>query len=89
VGLDQSLDLLAEVPIQDRWIEREAALAGLRGQTLQIPVGGSLDSPRLDGRGLEQLGRHMLTGAAKQAIEKNLNANPGIQNALQRLFGDK
>jgi hypothetical protein len=87
VGLDQTLDLLAEVPLQDRWVEKEPVLASLRGQTLQIPVGGALTSPRLDRGAVEQLGRQMVGNAAQQLIEKNLNVNPDVKNTLKRLFG--
>jgi hypothetical protein len=86
VGLDQSLELLAEVPIQDRWVEREPLLAGFKGQSLQVPVSGSLTSPRLDNAGLEQLATQMLGGAARRLLEENLKAPPEIKNALDRLF---
>jgi hypothetical protein len=86
VGLDQSLELLAEVPIQDRWVEREPLLAGFKGQSLQVPVGGSLTSPRLDNRGLELLAKQMLGDAARRLLEDNLKAPPEFKNALDRLF---
>jgi hypothetical protein len=89
VGLDQTLDLAAEVPVQDRWVEREPLLAGLRGQTLQIPVSGTLRSPRLDNRGLEQLAQLMLSGAASRLIEENLKAPPEVKNVLERIFRGK
>ncbi|MBW3598084.1 MAG: hypothetical protein KY475_12500 [Planctomycetes bacterium] len=87
VGVDQSLDLLAEVPIQDRWVEREPLLAGFRGQTLQVPVSGSLTSPRLDQRASEQFARQMLGDAARRLLEENLKTNPDIRGALDKLFG--
>jgi hypothetical protein len=86
VGLDQSLDLAAEVPVQDRWVEREPLLTGLQGQTLQIPVSGTLRSPRLDNRGLERLAQQMLGGAAKRLVEENLSAPPEVKNVLDRIF---
>jgi hypothetical protein len=89
VGLDQSLELLAEVPIQDQWIEREPLLAIFRGQSLQVPVGGSLTSPRLDNAGLDRLAQQMLGNAAQRLLEDNLKPPPEIKNALDRLFRGK
>lgn len=86
VGLDQSLDLIAEIPIQDRWVEREPLLAGFRGKTLQIPVGGSLTAPKLDRRGLEQFTQQMVGDAARQLLEKSLNSSPDVKKTLERLF---
>jgi hypothetical protein len=80
VGLDQSLALMAEVPIQEAWIGRDNLLASLRGQTLQIPVGGRLDQPQLDDQVLQQLGRKVLDEAAGRLIEH------GLDRALDGLF---
>jgi hypothetical protein len=82
VGVDQTLDLLAEVPVQDRWVEREPLLAGFRGQTLQIPMSGTLTSPRLDRRGVENFTKQLLGGAAQKLLEENLKSNPDLQRAL-------
>jgi hypothetical protein len=80
VGLDQTLDMLAEVPIQDDWIRPNGLLASLRGQTLEIPVQGTLGQPRLDERIVQQLGRRVLDKAAGQLIER------GLDRALNGLF---
>ena len=42
VGLDESLDLIVEVPVRDEWIAQNKQLASLRGKSLNIPVRGSL-----------------------------------------------
>ena len=50
VGFDQSLDLLAEIPIADDWIAGKSYLAGLKGQSISIPIGGTVSKPQLDKR---------------------------------------
>ena len=83
VALDQSLDLVAIVPIQDEWVARNRYLASLKGQSLQLPIQGTLKNPRVDGGALAQLSRQALGGAASRLLEQELN------RGLQRLFGPR
>jgi len=83
VGLDQSLDLVAEVPILDAWVDRDRLLHSLRGQTVQIPIGGTLKKPAVDRRGLQQLAEKIVAGAAGRLIEDE------IQKQLEGLFKRK
>jgi len=80
VGVDQSISLLAEVPIRDEWVRDDRLLAPLKGQVLQIPIGGQLSKPQLDRRVLRDLARQFLRDAAGRLIEDNLN------RALEDLF---
>ena len=80
VGLDQSLALMAEVPIRDEWVQRDRYLSSLRGQSLRIPVSGTLSQPRLDSRAVQQLSTQLIGGAAERLIQDEL------QNQLQKLF---
>lgn len=89
VGLDQTLDLLAEVPIHDRWVDREPLLAGFRGQTLQIPVSGTTTAPRLDQRATEEFARQMMGDAARRLLEQNLKIAPDLQRTFEQLFRRK
>jgi hypothetical protein len=81
VGFDQTLALELEVPIQEKWIEREPALRGLAGQSLRIPIQGTFQQPRIDERAVADLSRQLLQGAASQAIGTELNRQ------LEKLFG--
>jgi hypothetical protein len=83
VGFDESISLVLSVPIQDRWIERQKLLAGLRGQSLQIPITGTLRQPRMDQSALANLSAQLLQGAAGQAVGNELN------RALDKLFGPR
>ena len=81
VGIDQSMTLVATVAIPDDWVANDRWLSALRGQTLQIPIGGSLSAPRLDARAVDQLTKQVLGGAANRLIEQELG------RGLERLFG--
>lgn len=50
VGIDQTLNMVAEIPIRDEWVSRNRYLASLQGQRLQIPITGSLSKPHVDRR---------------------------------------
>lgn len=80
VGLDETLQLVLEVPLEDRWIEGRPLLVGLRGQALQIPVVGTFKRPQIDRGALAGFTRQMLQGAAQQAVGNELN------RALEGLF---
>lgn len=81
VGLDDSLEILAEVPIHEDWIDGERHLQTLRGQVLQIPVRGTLARPVVDQSVLGGLARQIGGAAAGSLLRDELN------KALQRLFG--
>jgi hypothetical protein len=80
VGFDQTVQLTLQVPIQDAWIAKEPLLAGFKGQALQIPVGGTLARPQIDGRAIASLSQQLLQGAAQQAVGGELN------KALDKIF---
>jgi hypothetical protein len=64
VGLDQTLDLVAEIALTDEILSRVRFLGNLQGRTLEIPIQGTLPRPRLArggvGRLAEQLGQSIL-----------------------------
>jgi hypothetical protein len=83
VGLDETISLVLSVPIQDRWIERQRSLAGLKGQSLQIPITGTLTRPRMDEAALANISAQLIQSAAGQAVGNELN------RALDKLFKPK
>jgi hypothetical protein len=80
VGLDESLAIVAEVPIQARLLGIDLSLGTLEGQTLQIPLEGTLTRPKLDRRALQQL-----TGQALQNTARGVLID-GVGRQLERLF---
>ncbi len=80
VGFDQTLSLMLEVPIQDKWLGDERAFQSLAGQMLKIPVTGTFQKPRIDSSAVADLSQKLLQGAATQVIGDELN------RALDKLF---
>jgi hypothetical protein len=80
VGLDETVSLTLIVPIQDAWVAKEPLLASLKGQSLQIPIFGTLSRPQMDQRAISSLTQQLLQGAAQQAVGGELN------KALDKLF---
>jgi translocation and assembly module TamB len=83
VGLDESLALVAHIPIQDEWLARDPRLAALQGMTVEVPISGTLSRPRLDTRALEQLASQVLRQSANRLLEE------GVNRGLQQLLGPK
>jgi hypothetical protein len=83
VGLDQSLALVVHLTVQESWVAKDPRLALLKGTQLSIPVGGTLNQPKLDPRALEQLSAQVLQQSANRLIDE------GIQRGLQELLGPR
>jgi translocation and assembly module TamB len=85
VDVSGQMDLVGSMPIPDDWIEKSPWLASLRGQSVQVPVRGSLTSPQLDSSIVQQLGRQAAQGAAQTAAQGLLER--GFSRGFERLFG--
>lgn len=72
VYMDQTIDLVCEVPVQDEWLKSNRLLSSLRGTTFRIPVTGTLSEPKLDRRILGDLGKKMLRGATEDLLRDQL-----------------
>ncbi|MFH1920911.1 MAG: hypothetical protein ABIP48_13660, partial [Planctomycetota bacterium] len=82
VGLDQSLKIIAEMPIPPKWRGTDELVnSALRDQTIQVPINGTLSKPKIDQKALERLSRRFLEKAAQNVLEDGLN------QGLQQLFG--
>ncbi|MCC7334704.1 MAG: hypothetical protein IT422_06395 [Pirellulaceae bacterium] len=81
VTVDGQLDMLATMPIPDDWIEKSPLLAGMRGQSLNFPVRGTIKQPQMDADGLRQFSRQAVQGAATGLIQQQLS------KGLGKLFG--
>jgi hypothetical protein len=73
VGLDETLDLVIQVPIPESWLGGDRLLAGLKGQTIEIPVGGTLKRPRMDQTAIAGLSRQLIQGAAQGKVGEEVN----------------
>lgn len=82
VGLDQSLELMAEMPVPPKWRGKNDLLdSALRDQIIRVPIGGTLSKPQLDRKTLDQLSQRFLENAARNVLQDGLN------RGLQQLFG--
>lgn len=76
VGLDETLDLIAEIPIPEAPPQTDRPprrlLEALRGRTVEIPIGGTLDDPQLD---TTRLGES-LARTAESALQNLLQGAP-------------
>ncbi|MBN2025117.1 MAG: DUF748 domain-containing protein [Pirellulales bacterium] len=74
VGLDQTLSLVAEMPIPPKWTGGNAVLAdALRDQILQVPLRGTLSQPKLDQARLQQYNQQFIRQAAGNLLQGELN----------------
>ncbi|MGQ0636674.1 MAG: hypothetical protein ACT4QC_18850 [Planctomycetaceae bacterium] len=80
VGLDETLSLVAEFPIPADWVARDRYLKGMQGQVVPVPIGGTLQRPQIDSRGLNTLAQKLAGSAAESAIEGV------IEDQLKRLL---
>jgi hypothetical protein len=84
VGLDQTMAIMAEMPVPPKWTEKNPLAAdAMRGQVLRIPIAGTLSKPQLDQKVMEGLTRQFMQKAATNMIEGEVNRQ------LDRLFGPK
>ncbi|MEC7501455.1 MAG: hypothetical protein VX970_06975 [Planctomycetota bacterium] len=84
VGLDQTLDLVAEIPILQKWVDRDPILRGLAGQTLKLPIRGTVQNPKIDPKAIGKLSKQMLQGTANGFLNDAIDR--GLQKGLQELF---
>lgn len=76
LGLDQSLDLAWNVPITDKLIEHWGFLSALKGETLSIPLRGTVSAPKLEA---DALLKDLAAKAAKKELEGRLGLGGGVK----------
>ena len=87
--LDESISVMADVPIMDEWIDGTPALRGLRGQIISIPVSGTTSNPRLDQQALARISTQLARSAATGYIQDQLGGKlqEKLGNKLQQELG--
>jgi len=91
VGLDNTLDLVAEIPIKDEWLGNNKALAGMKGKTVKVPITGTTSRPQVDPSAMADLARQ-LSGAAIDGLldDKVGDGLKGvINNGIDKLLRGK
>lgn len=83
VAFDGRLNMIAMVPLDARWLGGD--LKGLAGQTVTLPIDGTLSRPSLDSTGVgqvvTQLGAQAVQSTAENYLQQQLN------RGLEKLFG--
>lgn len=88
VSLDGNLDLMAQVPLDRRWLGSD--LEGLEGQPVTLPIDGTLSRPSLDSSGVRRMVQQLGAQAARATAENYLQEQLGRGlNGLgiDKLFG--
>ena len=70
VGLDQTINMVAEIPIADDWLGGNEYLAGIKGQSISIPISGTVSKPILDRRAVQNFSSQLAKQAASSALQK-------------------
>lgn len=80
VGLDESLAMMAEIRLPDKWLGSGPLATALKSRPLQLPIGGTLKKPKVDLEELRGLGRQTIRETAKEVLGEEL------KRGLNRLF---
>jgi len=83
VGLDQTLALVAEVPIRSDWLQKVPRLQGMQNQVISIPIGGTLKQPQIDQKAWQNLAGQFLQGAVQNLLRNE------VERGLDRLLRPK
>lgn len=80
VGLDESLAMMVELVVQSDWLKNPALQEAFEGQTVKIPIGGTLSRPKLDRKEMDRLAARFVRQGAESVIRNE------IGKQLDRLF---
>lgn len=76
VGLDGTLGLLVDLPVQSSWVGGDRIGKALEGRVIRVPLTGTLSSPKLDQRAfqntLAQLVRDVTGSVIRNELEERL-----------------
>jgi translocation and assembly module TamB len=96
VGLDGSLQIVADLPVPAKAVERALAKAprlrdALAKQTLKVPIGGTVSQPKLDARALDAAADQVVQALLKNVADDLLNkgADKLRDELLKKLGGKK
>ena len=83
VGLDGKLNLLAEFPIPRNLVGGKIGQA-LTNQKITVPIGGTLENPKVDGRSLNVALQRALQNSGQDLLKKEVENQ--LKKGLQKLF---
>jgi hypothetical protein len=83
VGFDQTMAIVLQIPVQEKWVRGTPALHGLIGQVIEIPVTGTFTQWKVDERAVG----NFVAQAAQSAVGGALGGE--LNKALEGLFRRK
>lgn len=78
VALDGRLDMVAQVPLSDRWLGSD--LKSLSGNVLRFPIQGTISDPQIDSRDLARFGTQAIQSAALGYLQDEITGGRGKLN---------
>ncbi len=79
VGLDETLSMVAEIPMNAGLLGNNSKLKGINSQSMQIPIEGTLKRPKMDPKAVEKL-----TASLIKNTTRNLLFNP-VEKGIEKL----
>lgn len=73
VGLDGTLDMIAEVPLPQRLVGNVKIPVEIARTPIRLPITGTVDHPRIDSRGLTDALKNATLDAANDILKKGLD----------------
>jgi hypothetical protein len=70
IGLDGSMDYLAQVPLTEEMVHNAAAYEHLKGTTLKLPIGGTVSKPRISTDAFRSMADDLIKEALKKTVVK-------------------
>ncbi len=83
VGFDGSLNMIAQVPLDARWLGND--IQALAGQVVTLPIDGSISRPSLDSSGIRQIATQLGIQAVQSNAENYLQQQ--LNKSLNKIFG--
>ena len=82
VAFDGSLNMIAQIPLDTRWLGRD--LQQLAGQVVTLPIDGSISRPSLDSSSFRQIATQLGTQAVQSTAENYLQQQ--LNKGLDKIF---
>ena len=83
VGFDGNLNMIAQIPLDARWLGKD--IRGLAGQVVTLPIDGSISRPSLDSSEVRQLATRLGVQAVQSTAESYLQQQ--LNKSLDKIFG--
>ncbi len=87
VGLDQTVSMLVEMPVPQKWLGANPLLENFKDQVIRLPIAGTLQRPQIDRRALDQVLADMTRAAAQNAVRREVNQ--GLEKLFEKIPGLK